>query len=58
MFAIDAVCMGLLAAAAIKWEGTDIADRFSLAVVVLQLFVLCGELKVVVLGSWSELEPQ
>lgn len=43
MLAIDAVCMGLLAAAAIKWEGTDTADRFSMAVVVLQLFVLCGE---------------
>lgn len=43
--AIDAVCMGLLAAAAIKWEGTDTADRLSTAVIVLQLFSLCGELK-------------
>lgn len=44
MLAIDAVCMGLLAAAAIQWEGTDTANDFSTAVVVLQLFVLCGEL--------------
>lgn len=44
VLAIDAVCMGLLAAAAIQWEGTDTADDFSTAVVVLQLLVLCGEL--------------
>lgn len=45
MLAIDALCMGLLAAAAIKWEGTGTGDDLSTAVVVLQLFVLCGELQ-------------
>lgn len=45
MLAIDAVCMGLLAAAAIKWEGTNTADDLFTVVVVLQLFTLCGEAK-------------
>eukprot|EP00752_Nemacystus_decipiens_P002264 g2145.t1 len=41
MMAIDAVCMALLAAAALEWEGTDEAEHSSTAVVVLQLFCLC-----------------
>ena len=41
--AIDAVCMGLLAAAATVWEGTSREGHVSTAVIVLQLFTLIGE---------------
>lgn len=43
--AIDAVCMALLATAALKWEGSERAQHSSTAVIALQLFSLCGKLK-------------
>lgn len=45
VMAIDAVCMALLATAALKWEGTERAKHSSTAVITLQLFSLFGELK-------------
>ena len=41
--AMDAVCMGLLAAAATVWEGTSREGHVSTAVIVLQLITLIGE---------------
>lgn len=43
VMAMDAVCMGLLAAAATVWEGTTKEGHVSTAVIALQLFTLCGE---------------
>ena len=43
--AIDAVCMGLLAAATSVWEGTNREGHAGTAVIVLQLVMLCGELR-------------
>eukprot|EP00903_Cladosiphon_okamuranus_P021834 g20077.t1 len=42
VMAIDAVCMALLAAAALQWEGTERAQHSSSAVIALQLFSLCA----------------
>lgn len=39
--------MGLLAAVQLKWDGTDAAADINTAVVALQLFSLCGELKTI-----------
>lgn len=44
VMAIDAVCMAILATAALKWEGTDRAEHSNAAVIALQLFSLCGEM--------------
>lgn len=41
---IDAVCMGLLAAATSVWEGTNRERHAGTAVIALQLLMLCGEL--------------
>lgn len=41
--AIDAVSTGLLAAAALAWEGTRRATHVNTAVIILQLVSLCGE---------------
>lgn len=40
---IDAVCMALLAVSASRWEGTPAAGKVDSAVMLLQLFALCGE---------------
>lgn len=39
----DAVCMALMTIAALAWEGTENAKRADLAVVIIQLMVLVGE---------------
>lgn len=52
--AVDAVCMGLLATAALKWEGTERAKHTSTAVIALQLFSLCGELKQFVVSYYCQ----
>ncbi|CAN0007882.1 unnamed protein product [Ectocarpus fasciculatus] len=39
---IDAVCMGLLAVSASRWEGTAAAGKVDSAVMLLQLFALCA----------------
>lgn len=44
VLAIDAVCTGLLATAALRWEGTDRGSHVNTAVIVLQMISLCGEL--------------
>lgn len=41
--AIDTVTMGLLAAVALRWEGTRRASHVNTAVMGLQLFSLIGE---------------
>lgn len=43
--AIDAVSTGLLAAAALMWEGTSRETHVSTAVFALELFALIGESK-------------
>lgn len=45
MMAIDAVSTGLLAAAALAWEGTRRATHVNTTVIILQLISLCGESK-------------
>ncbi|CAM9192533.1 unnamed protein product, partial [Hapterophycus canaliculatus] len=42
VLAIDAICMGLLATAALRWESTDRGSHVNTAVVVLQMFALCA----------------
>ena len=55
----DAVCMAVLAVAALKWEGTDKAKRADNAVIIIQLMVLVGESCFCVLGnSLSSSGPQ
>ena len=44
VMAMDAVCVGLLAAGASVWEGTHRERHVSTAVIALQLFTLIGEL--------------
>jgi len=51
--AMDAVCMGLLAAAATVWEGTAREEHVSTAVIALQLFTLCGESKISTFGTMA-----
>ena len=38
----DAVSMGVLAAAALEWKGTESAKRADTAVMIIQLLVLAG----------------
>lgn len=45
----DAVSMGIMAAAAIKWAGTENARRADAAVMVIQILVLVGE---ALFGCW------
>ena len=45
--AVNAVSVGLLAAAATRWGEADTAKRPNTAVVVLQLLLLCGEFKLI-----------
>lgn len=40
---VDAICMALLAISASWWEGKPAAGRVDTAVMLLQLFALCGE---------------
>lgn len=43
LYAIDAICMAVLAVSADKWEGSQRAEEVDSAVMIMQLVALLGE---------------